>query len=103
MTKVGVIREIWRFPVKSMQGDTLERCTVSAAGVLGDRAWAIRDEARKEVQWGKRYPELMLCKARYREEPNGWSFACGCISDSYIILGCGKSDFLFYGVRIYKR
>ena len=71
MTKVGVIRDSWRFPVKSMQGDTLERCTVSAAGVLGDRGWAIRDEARREVQWGKRYPELMLCKARYREEPDG--------------------------------
>ncbi len=70
MTEVGVIKEIWRFPVKSMQGDKLERCTVSATGITGDRGWAIRDEVRKEVQWGKRYPELMQCKARYREEPD---------------------------------
>lgn len=71
MTTVGVIKEIWRFPVKSMQGDTVERCTVSKQGVLGDRCWAMRDEARREVQWGKKYPQLMLCKARYREEPDG--------------------------------
>ena len=68
--KVGVISEIWRFPVKSMQGDKIEQCTVSVTGVLGDRSWAMRDEARKEVQWGKMYPQLMLCKARYREEPD---------------------------------
>ncbi|MCZ6895060.1 MAG: MOSC N-terminal beta barrel domain-containing protein [Gammaproteobacteria bacterium] len=71
MAKVGVIKEIWRFPVKSMQGDTVERCTVSKQGLLGDRCWAMRDEGRKEVQWGKKYPQLMLCKARYREESDG--------------------------------
>ena len=70
MTKVGVIREIWRFPVKSMQGDKIESCTVSETGVLGDRRWAMRDEEREEVQWGKMYPKLMLCKARYRSEPD---------------------------------
>jgi len=67
--KVGVIKEIWRYPVKSMQGDTLNQCSVSQAGILGDRAWAMRDEARSEIQWGKRYPKLMLCKAAYRNEP----------------------------------
>ena len=71
MAKVSVIKEIWRFPVKSMQGDTVARCTVSKQGLLGDRCWAMRDEGRKEVQWGKKYPQLMLCKARYREEPDG--------------------------------
>ena len=29
MARVGVIKEIWRFPVKSMQGDTIERCKVT--------------------------------------------------------------------------
>ena len=70
MTKVGVIREIWRFPVKSMQGATIESCAVSKIGVLGDRRWAMRDVQRQEIQWGKRHPELMLCTARYRSEPD---------------------------------
>ncbi len=69
MSTVGTIKEIWRFPVKSMQGDTVARAEVSAQGVLGDRVWAMRDEVRREVQWGKLYPALMLCKARYRREP----------------------------------
>ncbi len=71
MVLVGVIKEIWRFPVKSMQGDTIERCAVTTAGVTGDRRWAMRDEARNEIQWGKKYPQLMQCRARYRREPDG--------------------------------
>lgn len=70
MTSVGVVKEIWRFPVKSMQGGRVTRCRVSTQGLLGDRCWAMRDERRKEVQWGKKYPQLMLCSARYREEPS---------------------------------
>lgn len=71
MGVVGRVREIWRFPVKSMQGDTVPAATVSTSGVLGDRCWAMRDEVRQEVQWGKLYPQLMLCRARYVEEPDG--------------------------------
>ncbi len=70
MTKVGVIREIWRFPVKSMQGAKIASCAVSKIGLLGDRRWAMRDEQRQEIQWGKLHPELMLCEARYRTEPD---------------------------------
>ena len=33
----------------------------------------MRDEVRSEVQWGKLYPQLMLCKARYRGEPEAGS------------------------------
>ncbi len=62
MTKVGEIREIWRFPVKSMQGSKIDSCAVSKTGVLGDRRWAMRDEQRQEIQWGKLHPALMLCQ-----------------------------------------
>lgn len=71
MSTVGTVREIWRFPVKSMQGSRIPVCAVSRQGVAGDRAWAMRDEVRKEVQWGKMYPMLMQCVAVYREEPDG--------------------------------
>jgi uncharacterized protein YcbX len=69
VAKVGHIREIWRFPVKSMQGSTIESCKVSATGALGDRRWAMRDIERQEIQWGKLHPALMLCSASYRSEP----------------------------------
>ena len=69
MPRVGVVKEIWRFPVKSMQGDTVPECDVATSGLAGDRRWAMRDEARAEIQWGKMFPQLMQCKARYRSEP----------------------------------
>ncbi|MGE0485555.1 MAG: MOSC domain-containing protein [Gammaproteobacteria bacterium] len=69
MTTVGKVSEIWRFPVKSMGGSRLEAANVDAGGIAGDRAWAMRDELRREVQWGKRFPVLMRCQARYLEEP----------------------------------
>jgi len=75
MSTVGTVKQIWRFPVKSMQGDTVPSAQVSSRGVVGDRAWAMRDEVRREVQWGKMYPQLMLCKARYRGEPQAGSVA----------------------------
>lgn len=69
MRTVGHVKEIWRFPVKSMQGATLPECTITPQGVVGDRCWAMRDETRQEIQWGKMFPQLMLCSARYRAEP----------------------------------
>ncbi len=71
MTEVGRIAAIWRYPVKSMQGERLERCRVGALGIPGDRGWALRDEAAGEIRGAKKFPALMQCKARYREEPEG--------------------------------
>lgn len=69
MSIIGHVRELWRFPVKSMQGGTVPAAMVTPQGLIGDRAWAMRDDLRQEIQWGKRYPQLMLCSARYRVEP----------------------------------
>lgn len=75
MTVVGRVKEIWRFPVKSMQGSRLEEAPIIKNGIIGDRAWAMRDDVRKEVQWGKKYPQLMQCSARYIEEPKDGEFS----------------------------
>jgi uncharacterized protein YcbX len=66
---IGNIKQIWRHPVKSMAGQTETNCFVSSLGIPGDRGWALRDEATREVTNGKRIPLLMQCSARYREEP----------------------------------
>jgi hypothetical protein len=65
----GRITEIWRYPVKSMGGERIERTDVGANGVLGDRAWAVRDERRGGIRGAKKIPDLMRCSARYAEEP----------------------------------
>ena len=66
---VGRVKEVWRYPVKSMAGERLEACAVGARGLCGDRGWALRDEAAGEIRGAKISPALMLCSARYREEP----------------------------------
>jgi len=70
MAIVGRIREIWRYPVKSMAGEQLTSSLVGAKGVSGDRGWALRDKQAKEIRGAKKMPQLMLCSASYREEPS---------------------------------
>lgn len=66
---VGLVKEVWRYPVKSMAGERLELCTVTPSGVLGDRTWALRDEQRGEITSARKSPALMRFAARYRAEP----------------------------------
>src|SRR5215216_4165835 len=67
--KVGRVREVWRYTLKSMAGERLEAAGVGARGLYGDRGWALRDEEAGEIRGAKLSPALMLCAARYREEP----------------------------------
>ncbi len=64
MRKVGTIREIWRYPVKGMAGEQVERCQLGPMGLAGDRIWALRDTVRAEIQSCKFRPELLRCTAR---------------------------------------
>lgn len=67
---VGKVREIWRYPVKSMAGERLDSCPVESKGIPGDRAWALRDERAGEIRGAKYMPQLMRCSSRYRAEPS---------------------------------
>jgi uncharacterized protein YcbX len=71
MITVGHIKEIWRYPVKGMAGESLGTCALGERGVEGDRTWALRDVARKEVQSCKFRPQLLLCTARDRSNGAG--------------------------------
>ncbi len=62
---VGEIAGIYRYPVKSMLGGSLERTRLERDGLPGDRAWGVRDERRGDFFVGKRSGALMACRARY--------------------------------------
>ena len=47
-TVVGVVEELWRYPVKSMIGEQLTATAVTESGLLGDRAYALRDTIRRQ-------------------------------------------------------
>ena len=61
--------QLWRFPVKSMGGSTVERVRVDHRGVHADRLWAVRDVERGVTASARRVPALLGCTARYLGEP----------------------------------
>ena len=63
------VREVWRYPVKSMGGERIGAATVDARGVHGDRLWALRDEDKDIITNAKRIPALLACSARFVSEP----------------------------------
>ena len=43
MVTVGMVAALWRYPVKSMLGERLDRFELDERGVVGDRLYAVRD------------------------------------------------------------
>ena len=56
--EVGVVQAIYRFPVKSMLGEALDRVTIDGGGVAGDRRYALVDDETGKVVSVKR-PEVV--------------------------------------------
>lgn len=61
------VKEIWRYPVKSMQGEKLDHCVLSQGGIPLDRGWAVRDEDTKTIRGAKYIGGLLNLSARYIE------------------------------------
>lgn len=68
----GAVGTIYRYPVKSMRGETLDHVSIDEGGVLGDRAYALVDRdtgkvasAKLPVKWGR----LLELSARFMTAP----------------------------------
>lgn len=59
------ITALSRFPVKSMQGETMTRAIIGPTGIIGDRAWGIIDVTTGFVLTARREPALLLATACY--------------------------------------
>jgi uncharacterized protein YcbX len=71
--RIGTVKQIWRYAVKSMAGEQLTSCTVGTLGIPADRGWVVRDQATDQIITGSRLPMLMQCEARYSESPSNGS------------------------------
>ncbi len=61
-----MVSEIWRYPVKSMQGETLTTAAVTPIGIEGDRGWGLADPATEKGAHGPTRAEdaLRRCSTR---------------------------------------
>jgi MOSC domain-containing protein len=52
--EIGRVASLWRFPVKSLRGEQLSALEIGPTGVIGDRAYALRDTKTGRIMSGKR-------------------------------------------------
>lgn len=67
--RIGLLARLWRYPVKSMAGESLESAALTRRGIPGDRGWAVYDESRNGITGGKRLPVLRRCRAAAASTP----------------------------------
>jgi uncharacterized protein len=65
MEPVGTVVEVWRYPVKSFQGERVERLEIAPGGADGDRELAVVDPAAGKVLSAKKWADLLLASARH--------------------------------------
>jgi MOSC domain-containing protein len=71
-TLVGVVEELWRYPVKSMLGEQVTASEVAERGLLGDRAYALRDTSDGKIATAKnprKWPNLFDYSATLTSAP----------------------------------
>ena len=55
---------MWRYPVKSMQGEPLDTASIDDLGIVGDRQCALVDTSTGLALTARRVPELLYAQAR---------------------------------------
>lgn len=59
---------LWRYPVKSLQGERLDTAELTPDGIAGDRRYAIFDSTTGLGLTARRVPELLFAAARMRDD-----------------------------------
>ncbi|MGO9060166.1 MAG: MOSC domain-containing protein [Candidatus Binataceae bacterium] len=66
---IGTIEQLWRFPVKSMLGERLQSVAATPGGLIGDRAWALRDLRTGNIVSAKKWARMFEFSAAYEVAP----------------------------------
>lgn len=61
----ATVNQLFRFPVKSMMGESCSTLSIGPRGSIGDRVWAVRDEVRGGIRGAKKIPSLMTLRAQF--------------------------------------
>lgn len=70
---MGIIEQLWRYPIKSTGGETLRSVEVDQRGVRGDRLYAVRDAegkfgSGKNTRRFRRMDGLLHLSSRYTDD-----------------------------------
>lgn len=68
--QIGIVKELYRYPVKSLLGERLSQFDAATEGVIGDRAWALIDESDGRVMSAKKFRTMLELRAAYIQPPN---------------------------------
>ena len=60
--------ELWRYPIKSLQGELLQETQVGPLGIPGDRHWALFDRETGFGLTARRVPDLLFASGRMRPD-----------------------------------
>ena len=63
-----IVTEVWRYPVKSAQGEPVRRAVVTCLGLEWDRQLAVVDMATGRALTGRREPKLLMLSAAVHDE-----------------------------------
>ncbi|MFT5287607.1 MAG: hypothetical protein ACI8W3_000900 [Myxococcota bacterium] len=69
---VGRIHTIWRFPIKSFQGESIQSTSLSESGIFADRVLALRNSETGKIVSGKHATlgeHVLAFEASYEAEP----------------------------------
>ena len=65
---ITTLQSLWRYPVKSMQGESLDSSLITTSGLEGDRAFALLDEVTGHIASAKnpkKWPNMFSFQASY--------------------------------------
>jgi len=65
------VTEIWRYPVKTMAGEKLQRARIGPLGVEGDRVVHVED-VRGQVVTSRSHPRFLAHRERWVRMASPW-------------------------------
>lgn len=63
------VAALYRYPIKSLGGETVDHLEVTSVGAAGDRNWAVVDVERRCIRTAKQWPQLLQLRAVFLDQP----------------------------------
>jgi uncharacterized protein YcbX len=67
----GEVKQLWRYPIKGLRGESLRSALIDFDGMAGDRLLELKEPGGDKSVWGGSHPKMMAWEAAYPAQ-------CGC-------------------------